>query len=576
MIGRFILGAVFAVSMCSSLKAQTVFTDQGETWKGSLRQSFYTQDQGSRLMPLAWLRALKLEDGKRFLHDGLTRYGYLPLPGRSDAELPIGFATNGTGADQAVGMSCAACHVRQINVKGTDYRIDGGPAIVDFHSFVADLDDAAQSLLKSDTAFDAFSAEVLGTGATPASKQKLKSDFGLWATSYHALISGTMPDDPWGPIRLDAFAMIFNKLGGLDIGPEKTNGIIHENIVKGTAPARYPFLWNASRQDYTQWPGFLPNGNELFGLVRNLGEAYGVFADFRPHPKDGVFFNRDYLKQNSANWKGLQDLERWLKELEPPAWPWDLDHDLAAKGKAIFDLPTSAGGCAECHAPSKGALRSVFHETLKTTVVSVGTDTAQCKAMARTLKTGILEGASLPLIQKPLGAEVPAISVLGTVVGGAILQNSLSLVKEDIATDLEDLLHGDKGDKNDFIARHKDVIEAFDAPRTKEMVQSGTCKYEGRVLDGIWAAAPYLHNGSVPTLVELLKKPADRVASFRPGPNYDIEAVGLAVEQTMFDFVLQTTGCEDIESGNSRCGHDFGTDLKDDQKQALIEYLKSL
>ena len=102
--------------------------------------------------------------------------------------------------------------------------------------------------------------------------------------------------------------------------------------------------------------------------------------------------------------------------------------------------------------------------------------------------------------------------------------------------------------------------------------------YESRVLQGIWAAAPYLHNGSVPTLAELLKKPADRVKKFKVGPAYDINNVGLATEQTQFNYEL-ATGCPDPanpNSGNSNCGHDFGTDLSDDDKRALLEFLKLL
>jgi hypothetical protein len=100
--------------------------------------------------------------------------------------------------------------------------------------------------------------------------------------------------------------------------------------------------------------------------------------------------------------------------------------------------------------------------------------------------------------------------------------------------------------------------------------------YEARVLRGIWAAAPYLHNGSVPTLAELLKPAAERVPTFKVGPNYDVDNVGLATEQTAFTQVRQTTNCNDIESGNSRCGHPYGTTLLPDQKKALLEYLKTL
>jgi len=96
------------------------------------------------------------------------------------------------------------------------------------------------------------------------------------------------------------------------------------------------------------------------------------------------------------------------------------------------------------------------------------------------------------------------------------------------------------------------------------------------VLEGVWAVAPYLHNGSVPSLAELLKPAAERVKSFKIGPDYDIENVGLAAQQTKFDYTLQTTDCSDRNSGNSRCGHEYGTKLSPEEKRALLEYLKEL
>jgi hypothetical protein len=60
------------------------------------------------------------------------------------------------------------------------------------------------------------------------------------------------------------------------------------------------------------------------------------------------------------------------------------------------------------------------------------------------------------------------------------------------------------------------------------------------------------------------------------GPAYDIDKVGLAVQQTKFNYTLKTTDCSDRNSGNSRCGHDFGTSFSDGDKRALLEYLKSL
>ncbi|MFO6377514.1 hypothetical protein ACLBYN_33710, partial [Pseudomonas aeruginosa] len=90
-------------------------------------------------------------------------------------------------------------------------------------------------------------------------------------------------------------------------------------------------------------------------------------------------------------------------------------------------------------------------------------------------------------------------------------------------------------------------------------------------------AAPYLHNGSVPTLEELLKPAAERVESFPVGSAYDVDKVGLAAQQTQFgSYVLKTTGCEQRDSGNSRCGHEYGTSLSAEEKRALLEYLKVL
>ena len=100
--------------------------------------------------------------------------------------------------------------------------------------------------------------------------------------------------------------------------------------------------------------------------------------------------------------------------------------------------------------------------------------------------------------------------------------------------------------------------------------------YEARVMQGIWAAAPYLHNGSVPTLAELLKPAATRVKQFKIGNAYDTVDVGLATEQSQFNQTLVTTDCSNLNSGNSNCGHEFGTKLPDADKKALLEYLKTL
>jgi mono/diheme cytochrome c family protein len=99
--------------------------------------------------------------------------------------------------------------------------------------------------------------------------------------------------------------------------------------------------------------------------------------------------------------------------------------------------------------------------------------------------------------------------------------------------------------------------------------------YVAAPLDGIWVRAPYLHNGSVPSLADLLEAPASRPTRFWRG--YDV------YDQTRAGFV--TTGpdaerrgtlFEVARPGNGNGGHVYGTDLSAEDKRALIEYLKTM
>jgi mono/diheme cytochrome c family protein len=95
------------------------------------------------------------------------------------------------------------------------------------------------------------------------------------------------------------------------------------------------------------------------------------------------------------------------------------------------------------------------------------------------------------------------------------------------------------------------------------------------LLDGIWLRGPYLHNGSVPSLADLLEPAARRPSRFHRG--YDVvdpvrvgfvsfgpqaEAAGSAVDVTL--------------PGNGNGGHDYGATLPEDEKRALLEFLKTL
>ncbi len=296
-LGMLALGASAAV-------ADPVTVDQGPNWTTATRTEFYSQDQGSQMMPLSWLKALKQSGGKPFLAGSLGRYGYLPNPASPTPGLPVGFTVNGTGASTMVGMTCAACHTRQIEAGGSAYRIDGGPAIVDFQSMLQDLDTSVGGVLADDTAFRRFAVSVLGPKPTKDAKAALKSALQLWFLRYDTLMKLALPTPPWGPARLDAVSMIFNRLSGLDLGPAPSF-LIPGNIHQAAAPVRYPFLWNAAIQDHTQWPGFANNGDAILSLARNLGEVFGVFATFQPTKS---WYGTDFLDNNSADFPAFSSL----------------------------------------------------------------------------------------------------------------------------------------------------------------------------------------------------------------------------------------------------------------------------
>src|SRR5580693_9434777 len=125
--------AHLSASQAPAQTASVTYTAQGDDWTTESRTEFYRQDQGSKMIPLAWLRSLKQADGEPFLSDNLARYGYLPNPDPANTSgLPIGFTASGPAGTRVVGMTCSACHTRQITAKGKTYRIDGGPALADF------------------------------------------------------------------------------------------------------------------------------------------------------------------------------------------------------------------------------------------------------------------------------------------------------------------------------------------------------------------------------------------------------------------------------------------------------------
>ena len=100
----------------------------------------------------------------------------------------------------------------------------------------------------------------------------------------------------------------------------------------------------------------------------------------------------------------------------------------------------------------------------------------------------------------------------------------------------------------------------------------GTGEYIARKLGGVWATAPYLHNGSVPTLYHLLLPAADRPKTFPLGQrDFDPKHVGYTqdVADPIFTYDVNTIG-------GSNAGHEYGVDLSEEERWDLVEYLKTL
>ena len=105
--------------------------------------------------------------------------------------------------------------------------------------------------------------------------------------------------------------------------------------------------------------------------------------------------------------------------------------------------------------------------------------------------------------------------------------------------------------------------------------------YKAGPRDGVWATGPFLHNGSVPNLYEMLLPAHERSKTFMLGSDFDPLKVGVDTSGASGKLLFDTSLV-----GNSNAGHSFeegprtkgviGRLLMDDERWALIEYLKSI
>jgi mono/diheme cytochrome c family protein len=140
----------------------------------------------------------------------------------------------------------------------------------------------------------------------------------------------------------------------------------------------------------------------------------------------------------------------------------------------------------------------------------------------------------------------------------------------DVGTDVERLK---TWSKKAAIESNK-VVRNFGIER-RGLVENEPSGYIAAFLDGIWLRAPYLHNGSVPSLRDMLKPAAERPKVFYRGYDvYDPENVGFVSHGAAAERVGTKYDVSERSNGNQ--GHEFGTNLAAKDKDALIEYLKTL
>jgi mono/diheme cytochrome c family protein len=515
---------------------RVVTLEQG--WNEQQRQWFWFTSQGSRLVPYDWFLALEqAESAEPFRSDAnMDRLRYLlAKPSQLNPDgLPVGFTkdTDPATGQAWMGWTCAACHTNQIDYKGTGMLIDGAPTLADGSAFLNELAAAMQATKTDDAKFERFARKVLGQGYDAGKSEALHRDLVAAADALSERMRQDTPQHPYGYARLDAFGSILNQVIAADLG-------IPENYKPADAPVSYPVLWDTPQSDRVQWNGSAPNAG-IGPLARNVGEILGVFGTVSIEPANGP---KGYA--SSARVPALVELEKSLESLWSPLWPAvplpAIDSAKAASGQAIYQQQ-----CANCHhlIDRNDPARRVT--AVMTPIAELGTDsTMAANLVTRTGKTGRLEGHKAFILGGP-----PFGPVAG---GGQIVGNAV------IGTILGQKIEGFEAGFAEYVKARSSAT--FD-PRS----------YKARPLNGIWAAAPYLHNGSVPNLWQLLQAPDKRVKEFYVGSR-ELDPVNVGFDTAPFPggFKFDTT-----LPANSNGGHTYGTTLPDEQKWALIEYLKTL
>ncbi|HEY8336344.1 MAG TPA: di-heme-cytochrome C peroxidase [Tardiphaga sp.] len=559
-----------------------------------------------------------------------TVAGLKPLPADNLDGLPVGFArmvggtnpTTGFRDPDRIGLTCAACHAGSIRYNGVSVRFDGGPAMVDLRKLELVTGLSIAYTLNIPGRFKRFADRVLGPDAGKEERNKLEKDLksigddllGQVKLTEKTLKEKNQENTEEGNGRLDALNRIGNQVFFTNLIQNGLQGY-EKNIHANDAPVSFPPVWTVPWLLWAQYDGSIEQP-----LIRNAGEAMGVTAlvNFSPNaPRDDLFRSSvalenlvrieamlrgsDPFAQSPKGFNGLA-APKWPAQLFPDDPAWKIDPAKVARGRALY-----AEICAECHLgpvndsafdaqfPDKslwspdhwltvGTAPQPVTRVLKPVMKpGMGTDGAQADVLlTRQVKVpGFLDMQPA----RDLGARWGCAGVTSTSTTEMPFAIALMIAVNKLS------------DK--WIEDHK-VVE----PQLSELW--GPLKncpnpvskphYRARPLNGVWATAPYLHNGSVPSLYWLLKPAAERPTEFCIGDrDFDPQQVGFRVaagdtascRKGETRFATKTSDGKEIH-GNSVLGHSLegtpgpgktgiiGRALNEDERYDLIEYLKTL
>ncbi|MQX37413.1 di-heme-cytochrome C peroxidase [Roseospira navarrensis] len=526
------------------------YLDQG--WSPALRQQFYYTPQGSHMMPASWFAALERPDGAGRFGDPayLERFGFLPPDGDGpDAALnpegyPIGLAVE-RKADQ-IGLTCAACHTATVEVNGAPIRIDGAPAHLDFDRFYQALARAVSLTVRDPERLARFTTALgaLGAlGATDADAARaLAAELAAFDRTLAADAVMRRPALDSGFGRVDALTQIVNALAVRDQAEPS-------NLHPVAAPTSYPALWLTPELDFVQW-----NPIAASPIARNGGQVLGVFGRTALGPDAGAEAFRSTMLLPE-----LAAMEEWLRQLEPPAWDEArmgvIDRTLAAEGEALV-----RDSCAGCHTmppyartdPADNPFGKSFIRIGRVDFRTVGTDPNYAQSL---LTRQIATNATTARLFD--GAEVvPAPLFFAGTVAAAVER----------AMDDADLSPQEKVALNGF--RFDPGPDGRPVPTRPPRLTD----MKAGPLAGVWATGPYLHNGSVPTIYELLSPVEERRTVFWTGGRaLDLERLGYESGEAPGRFRFDTR-----LPGNGNGGHLYPSGgLTPAERWAIIEYLKT-